>query len=274
MYLLKPYPFSIHNAQRFTYAIAACLFTIFFLGIIQPYSITDENSFLDWLSIASYGFVVGSTVFLSELLLPMAFPKVFRDEHWNFLKQMLFSLVILVSITLALGLFQKLLGNSFSVLNLAKYVLTIGSFLIIAFTFIDELFFLRNKLAQVERLAWNANSNSIYSSPKVALRGQSEKESIELAPEQFIYAVADGNYVSIYWWQGDEMQRTLLRQTFKNVATQLAGKFNLVQTHRSYIVNRHHVGEISGNKNGLQLTIKGISHRIPVSRSYVESFQR
>ena len=152
-------------------------------------------------------------------------------------------------------------------------MLTIGSFLIAAFTFIDERYFLRYKLAQVEKLAWDTESNLIDSPPKLLLRGQSEKENMEISPQQFIYAVADGNYVSVYWWQGDQMQRTLLRQTFKNMAAQLVGKFNLVQTHRSYIVNRAQVEEISGNKNGLQLTIKGISHRIPVSRSYVASFQ-
>lgn len=271
--ILRPYPFSVHNSHKRSYAIAGGFFTAFFLSIIQPFSMSAVNSFADWLTIAFYGLIVGSTIFLSELLLPLAFPNVFRDQHWNFLKQILFSLVILLFIILALSLFQKILGNSFSVWNLAKYVLTIGSFLIMAFTFIDERFFLRNKLAQVEKLAWNTESNSIDSRPKVLLRGQSEKETIAVSPQQFIYAVADGNYVSVYWWQGDQMQRTLLRQTFKNIAEQLAGQFDLVQTHRSYLVNRTQVEEISGNKNGLQLTIKGISHRIPVSRSYVASFQ-
>jgi LytTr DNA-binding domain len=273
MILLRPYPFSVHTAHKLSYAVGAGLFTFLFLGIVQPYSMTDVSSLSDWLSISVYGLIVGATVFLSELLLPFAFPNVFRDEQWNFLKQILFSVVTLLFIILALTIFQKVLGNSFSILNLAKYVLTIGVFLIITFTFIDERLLLRNKLEQAEKLVVSKKSSSGDTAPKVSLRGQSEKETIELMPEQFIYAVADGNYVSIYWWQGDEMQRTLLRQTFKNVAQQLAGQFNLIQTHRGYIVNRDHVEDVSGNKNGLQLSIKGISHRVPVSRSYVASFQ-
>jgi LytTr DNA-binding domain len=273
MILLRPYPFSVHTAHKLSYAIGAGVFTVLFLGIVQPYSMTTVSSLSDWLSVSVYGLIVGATVFLSELLLPFAFPNVFRDERWNFLKQILFSVVTLLFITLALGFFQKLLGNSFSVLSLAKYVLTIGSFLIVTFTFIDERLLLRNRLEQAEKLVVSKKANSSESVPKVSLRGQSDKETIELMPEQFIYAVADGNYVSIYWWQGDEMQRTLLRQTFKNVAQQLAGQFNLVQTHRGYIVNRDHVEDVSGNKNGLQLSIKRISHRVPVSRPYVASFQ-
>ncbi|MEM6769738.1 MAG: LytTR family DNA-binding domain-containing protein, partial [Bacteroidota bacterium] len=83
-----------------------------------------------------------------------------------------------------------------------------------------------------------------------------------------VAAEAYGNYVKVYRARLDEVSLKTERITLsKFVAEQDAD--DLIRCHRSFAVNPHWVSEVSGNAQGLRLTLREGGIEIPVSRTYI-----
>jgi DNA-binding LytR/AlgR family response regulator len=62
--------------------------------------------------------------------------------------------------------------------------------------------------------------------------------------------------------------------TLKEFENQLNAPSHIIKTHRSYLVNLHHVSDIKGNAQGYQLYLKQHPEPIPVSRGMIPLFER
>lgn len=80
------------------------------------------------------------------------------------------------------------------------------------------------------------------------------------------------NYVNIYFWNGETMEKKTERATLKSCEN-LIKNTNLLRCHRSFIVNTTIVENVSGNAQGLKLKLRNLETTIPVSRSYIPLFK-
>ncbi len=94
----------------------------------------------------------------------------------------------------------------------------------------------------------------------------SGQEVIEVNPAQIIYVEAMQNYVALHSQSTD--RPIIIRSTMKNIADQLSG-YEIIKVHRSYLVNTAQISAVSGNAQGLKLTLSDSNIVIPVSRSYI-----
>lgn len=95
--------------------------------------------------------------------------------------------------------------------------------------------------------------------------------SVRLIPvDQVIYLKADEKYTLVVWEGGE----ALIRKTIRELADELDPS-RFVQTHRSVIVNLHHVVQVTrGANETAEVHLKGRRELLPVSRSYLHLFRQ
>jgi len=96
-----------------------------------------------------------------------------------------------------------------------------------------------------------------------------KNETFSFSENDFIYAIADGNYTDISYLDENTLKKVTYRVTLSSFETQLKEVSSIVRCHRSYMVNLKKVKNISGNAQGLKLELIKQSEIIPVSRKYI-----
>lgn len=96
-------------------------------------------------------------------------------------------------------------------------------------------------------------------------------QSVRLIPvDQVAYLKADEKYTLVVWEGGE----ALIRKTIRELADELDPS-RFVQTHRSVIVNLHHVVQVTrGANETAEVHLKGRRELLPVSRSYLHLFKQ
>jgi hypothetical protein len=107
----------------------------------------------------------------------------------------------------------------------------------------------------------------------VVLRSRSVQETLELNPDTLLFAVSEGNYTVFHSSadSGKPVEHSF-RITMAEAQEQLQSLRFILRTHRAFLLNVHKVAEVSGNRAGFRIRIKGHPQEIPVSRSYVDDF--
>ncbi|QZT36178.1 LytTR family transcriptional regulator DNA-binding domain-containing protein [Halosquirtibacter xylanolyticus] len=88
-----------------------------------------------------------------------------------------------------------------------------------------------------------------------------------------IYLEALKNNVKVVYFDNEEVKQKWIRNTLSSTLM-LFHENHIVQCHRSFVVNLHHIVSAKGNTNGYQLISKASSDPIPVSRKYAADFQK
>lgn len=109
---------------------------------------------------------------------------------------------------------------------------------------------------------------------KVFIKTQQKAEDFYLSIHQFLFAKAEGNYVAFFCRTPHGVNKMLKRVTLLGVAEQLSLHINIIQTHRTYLVNVHNISQVEGNAQGYQLRFADTNHTAKVSRAYINTFNK
>jgi DNA-binding LytR/AlgR family response regulator len=197
---------------------------------------------------------------------------------WTLGKWILYMLGLLLCIAIGNLLFVKFiifpdLNINFSnFLSMAYSTLAIGSIPVIF-----SGYFIQQKSDKQNQSAANDIQSQLKITPaektNIRLFSSNNKQQIELAENEFLYAESQQNYVAISHLKDGEIKETTLRNTLKNIQSQLPEK-PFFRCHQSYLVNTSLIENISGNAQGLRLQLKGLdSMEIPVSRKYISALK-
>lgn len=102
---------------------------------------------------------------------------------------------------------------------------------------------------------------------KLIINGQNQDDILKITESQFIYAESDQNYVTIYYKNGNQIKKKLMRSSLQDIEDQIG---HAVRLHRSYLINPIHLKSITGNKRKRTATLKNIDSTIPVSTNFDE----
>jgi hypothetical protein len=123
----------------------------------------------------------------------------------------------------------------------------------------------------------NSHFQPDFSKPKdkvLPIVTQQKSDDFDLNPDVFLFAKAEGNYLEIYFEDGEKSSKVLKRMTLKELESQLESFPHFFKTHRSFLVNLQKVAQVKGNAQGYQLEIKSFSDSLPVSRGMINDFER
>lgn len=91
----------------------------------------------------------------------------------------------------------------------------------------------------------------------LTIHGKNNNELLEILPQNFIYAKASGNYITIKY---SDTNHVIYKETIRNSITELLTYFdsykNIIQIHRSFLVNLYYVKSIEGPIKNTKLTLE------------------
>jgi len=207
--------------------------------------------------------------FIFELIVGRVLKLKGELENWTFGKWILYNIGAMLAISLANFLFARILIFGYIEWALLPYMIY-GTFMIgvIPITVLGGVSILVQE-KKYQGIAKNINSHQVDRLNKEI----SERSFLDIPVDRIKYVEALQNYVFIgYVDAAGQFHKRMERITLKAVSEEVSGT-SIVQSHRSFLVNRNAIISVSGNAQGLLLQLSDGDRTIPVSRSYVSSFR-
>lgn len=236
------------------------------------------------LSLFGFGCVLSTLT--ANWLVPSLLPALYDDDRWTVGRQIIQVLFVLFCVSLGNLAVMRLLSLGHATFwEMYGSVTLIGFFPISVGVFVNEQRRLKRNLAhaqllnqQLARLTIDppvltpAVRESVAETSPIVLNSENGRDKLNLTPDQLRYVESVGNYVDVYWLHTGVLQKTVLRSTLKEIDAALASYPNFLRCHRAFLVNLRAVSHADGNARGYQLTLTDVPNRIPVSRSFVDTF--
>lgn len=262
-------PFNLldNKHDRFLLIAVVLVFSIFFLNVFEPFNIGrwySDSGIIKFLRLSSYGFVVALVFLFTQFPLR----RMFNKQQFDLKSYLLWLIIEIALISLVyIFLYGNPVGNfKNDFIFSLKYTL-LG--ICLPYSFAVLVIYYKNQRAEIETL----KSKMKPTHPKQLLSFYDENDKIKfsmLAKDLLLLESTD-NYVSVFYLLENKVQRTLLRNTLKNLETELVEN-GIIRCHRSYMVNMQNVEFMQKNGKKLIAKIKHMEREIPVSQKYAALF--
>jgi DNA-binding LytR/AlgR family response regulator len=245
-----------------------------FILFLEPFHLEKFDFDNRLLFIAGFGGIVFLFMFLLRIILPWIIQKNDLEGDKTMLNSYLEGLIILILCSVAFTFYLRYVGS----VSISFYVV----FKIVLICLAPPAAL---KLYDVNKGLMRQNESLI--SERKTIQKQVEKyeedilnKSIEFISEtgaenltliiaEVVFIQSADNYVEIAYMDGENIRKTLIRNTLKNVELQIKPYSNFIRCHRTCIVNMHYIEKLNQDYSSHWMTIKGFQERIPVSRQYL-----
>jgi hypothetical protein len=276
-FLNQPYPFYYKGRRLLYFALVIFAMSLVFNYFFEPFHVNPSEHRMDFFWISMFHSVnAGVAVLLFFGLLGIAV----IEDSWKVKHEMaaVFGLFLLI------GILQFLIRdliydnpNNWSWRYFFEEIRNTCLVGILFFSIIVPINYIRLK-SQHGQVANHFNAKphpetGLELRTKIPIQTQQKSDDFLLETKEFLFAKADGNYLEIVVLQDGESQKLLKRMTLKELESQLKQPDHIIRTHRSYLVNLHHVDSITGNAQGYQLNMRNYTHAVPVSRGMIPLFE-
>lgn len=266
-WLFKPYPLILDVKINLAISFGLAVICFLFLSIFRPFGLHAVQHLEFFIG---YGLTILASCIIHFFIIPFLLRNLFIEDQWQIYNQLLF----ITSITLLTAVFNYLynstVGRDFSPqYNLIEFVgmtTAVGILPIIVMTYVTET------------IANNRNqllAKDIVLSPKLPdnntlyIEGDNQKDDkLSIGLDQFVYAKASQNYLTVYYLYEGKLKNKLLRLSLKKLMETVIFRDSIIRCHKSYAINTHHMKNIKGNARSLEIELNHTDTLIPVSRSF------
>jgi len=273
-FLLQPYPFYYKGKELVIISSLLFIMSLFFNYFFEPFEVYVPEHKMDffWISF------IHAIIPINILLILSLFLKVANaEENWIIRKEIFFVFIFMLAVGFVQFLIRDIIYDNADNWSLRYLFEEIRNTFLVGILFVTILVPLNfNRL--YSKNTNNANVlNDSYNlikqieNPKIIVNTKIESENFQLDISSFLFAKADGNYVELYL-QVEKINKILKRITIKELELVLKPYSNIIKTHRSFLVNLHHIENITGNAQGYKLRLKDVDEVIPVSRNMITNF--
>lgn len=281
--LNRPYYLETVISKRWLSCLQYGVFVFLFLLAFQPFGL---SSLPEGIVSAALGY--GLTTFLVMALLNIPFfpllPAFFAEEKWTVQKELYWNLLNVMAIGLANTLFSAYIGmvtfSSYTLLIFELYTITLAIIPITVTVLLKESR-LKNKFekrSQEINIAIEEHKEEELilqeESSLLIILSENEKDKVEVRLSDLLFIQSSDNYLEVHYLNKGLLQKKLLRNTLKGVASSLENHKELFRCHKSYLVNIFKIDRVSGNAQGYKLHLKGTEILVPVSRQNNEEIKK
>ena len=93
-------------------------------------------------------------------------------------------------------------------------------------------------------------------------------QELVINPRNVVYVESVANYADVCYMADGQVTHSTLRTTIKQLKDDLQGNGFIIQCHRGFLVNMHHVESLDGSQSRFYLTLRHTDKKIPVSRTH------
>ncbi|MCU0392916.1 MAG: LytTR family transcriptional regulator DNA-binding domain-containing protein [Thermoflexibacter sp.] len=288
--LQQPFPL---QKDRKTQIISTTLLSIgifFILFVFQPFGISLLPAPTIFPVVLGYAILCFLVVIFNRLPLMGFFPKLFEETNWKVYKEIIWYCYNIFSVGIANFLYSYWLGffslHVDNILRMLFITFLVAILPMIILIFIRYNYLLNRNLKHA--IAFNqafqhyhkqhelssVQETSTQNLPtQVILNSEEKSGNLSLDISQLLYIEADDNYLEVVYTQEGKIQKSILRNTLKNMESTLLAYEEIFRCHRSYLVNLQNVEEITGNSQGYRLVFKNTDFQVPVARSAVKELK-
>ncbi|WP_163323951.1 LytR/AlgR family response regulator transcription factor [Draconibacterium mangrovi] len=249
--------------DRYFLVLTVLVFSIFFINVFKPWNIGrwySDSPLIQFLRLSSYGFIS------SLVLLFTQFPlrRIFHQQTFKLKSYLLWILVEIVLISLVyIFLYGNPIGNFINDFLFSLKYTVLG--IMIPYSFALLLIYYKKHIEEIEQL-----QNKLSGTDKnqlLTFTDEKGKPRFSVRSKDFLYIESTDNYVTVNFILEGKLQRKLLRNTLKNMESQL-GSESILRCHRSFIVNTQNVDFVQKENKKLSLHLNSSEVTIPVSEKY------
>lgn len=251
--------------KEIRFASLSSLFILLFLLLFQPFAIA-RNPIDEIIYSVS---LISSLHFLIYLLLH-------KFLHYFSGHQSFFTIIVFrtISFMLLVGVFTKighwLLGLSpVGIYNFAYWMY--GSFLVMSIPYGIKLYLTyEQQSSQISPVKAPPSGTKVFS-PDLKITSPLNC----LTDEQLLYIKAMENYAQFIWENEERIEKQIYRVSLKTLEKHIKNS-NIVKCHRSYIINKIKIVEISGNVRSYKAKIKTSKAKleVPISKNRISFFKK
>lgn len=241
------------------------------LAMFQPFGTYSYQDSGKLMLLAGYGIVVGITYFLSARILPLVFSKLYQKENWVYGKEIIHIIVIFILTATATYFYRNItLGFGYSIRGFLFYLgIALSTALFpLMIVFIIRYMKIKNEPIVIYEPVVVAQQN-IY----ISIEGENKNEKLKFSKEELLFIKASDNYVVIHLDKNGKISKHMLRSPLSKIAQQIDDE-DILQVHRSYLVNLENVENLNGKSPNYVLQLKSLKEEIPVSRTKVKSVKK
>ena len=114
---------------------------------------------------------------------------------------------------------------------------------------------------------------NITDDESIILTSDNDKEELKIKYTNLLFIKSVGNYIEVYFKNGDKIDSQILRSSLKRIEDILNDNSYICRSHRAYLVNIGNISSVYGNSQGYQLEFEDIDKSVPVSRKYAKNIQ-
>ena len=266
-FLNKPFPLLDKKEDRAFLIVIILIFSILFLNVFKPFNIHrwfSDSPLIQFLRLSSYGLITALVFFFTQFPLRKIL-KVKRFRVINYIIW-LFTEVILISLVY-IFLYGNPLGNFINdALFSIKYTL-LG--ICLPYSFAILIIYYKNQRKEINLLKQKILRP--YDNQLITFSDENNKIKFSLQINDLLYIESMDNYVAVYHLHDAKIQRTVLRNTLKNLEKYLQSN-QIFRCHRSFMVNIRNIEFFEKTNSKFQLKVKAQKMSIPVSQKYSPLF--
>lgn len=267
--LNKPFPEEESWLDTFKTSGLFSAFLFYFLYVFEPFGLSELGADKLWICLG-FGIMTLLGLLFYEFLIRQVFKWKGGQVQWTYGKWILYNIGLLFFISIANFLFIRLVFFGYIDWRLYHHMLyshlTIGIFPIIV---IGRLSLMKRE-KKYQHIAQEINQQKQARPTSI----QTDDLTIcDIPVQQIKYIEALQNYAIIGFLNADgQLTKQTERLTLKSILEKTKGSA-IKRSHRSFLVNQEAIIAISGNAQGLLLTLSDCDKEIPVSRTYVPIFR-
>lgn len=281
--IYKPYPLEERKFAQLKLAIIFGFAIFLLLFFVNPFGESAGAGTLV-INSAMAGLLTSAVIAIDFFVFFPLFPDFFTEEKWTIGREIIWSLIIIITIATANVLIAVLLGyQHLSLLNWVTaifYTIVFGIAPITISILLNQARLIRIYRKETSRINESLQENTVSQPIKenvpgkqetdtqlLVLYAENEKDNMSLRLPDFLAATSADNYIKVYYRENEKLKLVVLRSTLKKVEENAAGFSNLMRCHRTAFVNLASVKNITGSAQGYRLHLELLPEEIPVSRS-------
>jgi len=270
-FLNRPYSFNDdlkYNLRLSTgISIGMFLFYLFF----QPLDLRNEDFNTRLVIIAGFGFITFFILGLNLIFLPLLFPKFFKTGKWNFIRDVILNAWIWILISTAYTFYARYVGLIEITYHSMFKILLLGLAPVAILIVVNQNKILKRYLQNALELTrlTEFDIDEKENKDKIKIVSDNKSESLEISLKNLAVIKSANNYIEVFWIEGNETHKTLIRNTLTNIENQLKNYPNFMRCHRTSLVNKLFIEKKISDSHGLHIRLKGLDELVPVSRQYL-----
>lgn len=270
-FLNRPYSFNDDLKYNLQLSIGISIGMFLFYLFFQPLDLRNEDFNTRLVIIAGFGFITLFILGLNLIFLPLLFPKFFKTGKWNFIRDVILNAWIWILISTAYTFYARYVGLIEITSHSMFKILLLGLAPVAILIVVNQNKILKRYLQNALELTrlMEPEIDEKENKDKIKIESDNKSESLEISLKNLALIKSANNYIEVFWKEGNETHKKLIRNTLTKIENQLKNYPNFIRCHRTSLINKLFIEKKISDAHGFHIRLKGLDELVPVSRQYL-----